>query len=194
MELFVEVGDDDPPLAPLPIHVASPVEDMDVDDEDSDENYVTDNNNNGSFDDDDEEDFIPKMSAEAAIAMFCLPPSNSGAIRCTKSLSCIGSGHNGVKNYSIRRSAEYRVVESDQLEYHMHCYQSAVGCPWSLHGGPKGWWSAYVFSTHHVPRPSTVGQHPHLQCHPAVDIVQLIRQYPSPSRCSSTKLSLQNLV
>ncbi|RYR46593.1 hypothetical protein Ahy_A07g032337 [Arachis hypogaea] len=38
----------------------------------------------------------------------------------------------GVKNYSIRRSAEYRVVESDRLKYHMYCRQAATGYPWSL--------------------------------------------------------------
>ncbi|XP_025685095.1 uncharacterized protein [Arachis hypogaea] len=31
----------------------------------------------------------------------------------------------GVKNYSIHRSAEYQVVESDRLKYHMHCHQAS---------------------------------------------------------------------
>ncbi|XP_016168878.1 uncharacterized protein LOC107611474 [Arachis ipaensis] len=38
----------------------------------------------------------------------------------------------GVKNYSIRRSAEYRVIESDRLKYHVQCCQAHSGCQWSL--------------------------------------------------------------
>ncbi|RYR64132.1 hypothetical protein Ahy_A03g010265 [Arachis hypogaea] len=38
----------------------------------------------------------------------------------------------GVKNYSIRRSAEYRVIESDRLKYHMQCRQAENGCQWRL--------------------------------------------------------------
>ncbi|RYR79855.1 hypothetical protein Ahy_A01g004658 [Arachis hypogaea] len=38
----------------------------------------------------------------------------------------------GVKNYSIRRSAEYRVIESDRLKYHVQCRQVENGCQWSL--------------------------------------------------------------
>ncbi|RYR21096.1 hypothetical protein Ahy_B03g066341 [Arachis hypogaea] len=38
----------------------------------------------------------------------------------------------GVKNYNIRRSAEYRVNESDRLKYHVQYRQAANGCQWSL--------------------------------------------------------------
>ncbi|XP_072065582.1 uncharacterized protein [Arachis hypogaea] len=38
----------------------------------------------------------------------------------------------GVKNYSICRSAEYRVIESDRLKYHVQCRQANNGCLWSL--------------------------------------------------------------
>ncbi|RYR47241.1 hypothetical protein Ahy_A07g033196 [Arachis hypogaea] len=34
----------------------------------------------------------------------------------------------GMKNYSIRRSAEYRVIESDRLKYHVQCRQANNGC------------------------------------------------------------------
>ncbi|XP_057720667.1 uncharacterized protein LOC130935110 [Arachis stenosperma] len=37
-----------------------------------------------------------------------------------------------VKNYNIRRSAEYRVVESDLLKYHVQCRQVDNGCQSSL--------------------------------------------------------------
>ncbi|RYR20931.1 hypothetical protein Ahy_B03g066159 [Arachis hypogaea] len=39
----------------------------------------------------------------------------------------------GVKNYSIWRSAEYRVVESDRLKYHVRCRRFTDSYPWSLH-------------------------------------------------------------
>ncbi|RYR45991.1 hypothetical protein Ahy_A07g031761 isoform A [Arachis hypogaea] len=38
----------------------------------------------------------------------------------------------GMKNYSIRRSVEYRVTESDRLKYHVQCRQVENGCQWSL--------------------------------------------------------------
>ncbi|RYR65194.1 hypothetical protein Ahy_A03g011162 [Arachis hypogaea] len=37
-----------------------------------------------------------------------------------------------VKNYSIRRSTEYRVIESDWLKYHVQCHQADNGCQLSL--------------------------------------------------------------
>ncbi|RYR07597.1 hypothetical protein Ahy_B05g074987 [Arachis hypogaea] len=39
----------------------------------------------------------------------------------------------GVKNYSIRQSAEYWVIESNRLKYHVQYRQAANGCPWSLY-------------------------------------------------------------
>ncbi|RYQ88941.1 hypothetical protein Ahy_B09g095844 isoform B [Arachis hypogaea] len=38
----------------------------------------------------------------------------------------------GVKNYNICRSVEYRVIESDRLKYHVQCRQADSGCQWSL--------------------------------------------------------------
>ncbi|XP_057760877.1 uncharacterized protein LOC130981295 [Arachis stenosperma] len=38
----------------------------------------------------------------------------------------------GVNNYSIRRSAEYRVIESEWLKYHVQYRQAENGCQWSL--------------------------------------------------------------
>ena len=37
-----------------------------------------------------------------------------------------------VKNYSIRRSVEYKVLESDQLTYHGKCKHFGNGCTWSI--------------------------------------------------------------
>ncbi|RYR28205.1 hypothetical protein Ahy_B01g052321 [Arachis hypogaea] len=104
------------PLAPPSIHVASPVEDMDVGDEDSDKEYVADSNDIDSSEDDDEQEFVPETSAEAAMHYMLTPPSPPhpiGTIRCT-------------------RSVEYRVIKSNQLKYHVHYRQAATKCPWSL--------------------------------------------------------------
>ncbi|MED6137352.1 hypothetical protein PIB30_064273 [Stylosanthes scabra] len=37
-----------------------------------------------------------------------------------------------VKNYSIRRKVEYKVVESDRLKYHYRCKHYTAGCPWMI--------------------------------------------------------------
>ncbi|MED6195623.1 hypothetical protein PIB30_039691 [Stylosanthes scabra] len=37
-----------------------------------------------------------------------------------------------VKNYSIQRNAEFKVVESDRLKYHCRCKHHAAGCPWMI--------------------------------------------------------------
>ncbi|MED6144798.1 hypothetical protein PIB30_018838 [Stylosanthes scabra] len=37
-----------------------------------------------------------------------------------------------VKNYSIRRNAEYKVIESDRLKYHCRCEHYTAGCPWMI--------------------------------------------------------------
>ncbi|MED6148053.1 hypothetical protein PIB30_049575 [Stylosanthes scabra] len=37
-----------------------------------------------------------------------------------------------VKNYSIRRNAEYRVIESDRTKYHCRCKHAEDGCSWRI--------------------------------------------------------------
>ncbi|MED6175136.1 hypothetical protein PIB30_075557 [Stylosanthes scabra] len=37
-----------------------------------------------------------------------------------------------IKNYSIRRNAEYRVIESDRIKYHCRCKHAEDGCPWRI--------------------------------------------------------------
>ncbi|QHO36766.1 uncharacterized protein DS421_9g286540 [Arachis hypogaea] len=87
MELSVEVGDvggggsghsnfvqDDPPLASPPIHVANPVEDMDVDGEKSDEEYGTNSNDSGFSEDYEEEEFVLETPVEASVRhLFPVP-------------------------------------------------------------------------------------------------------------------------
>ncbi|RYR47084.1 hypothetical protein Ahy_A07g033014 [Arachis hypogaea] len=63
MEISAEDG---PPFTPKPLHVASRVEDMDVNGEDFDEEYVADSNESGSSEDDDEEEFVLEISVEAS--------------------------------------------------------------------------------------------------------------------------------
>ncbi|QHO23653.1 uncharacterized protein DS421_12g365380 [Arachis hypogaea] len=86
MELYAEVGDvggggsghsnfvqDDPPLSRPPLHCASLVEDMDVDGEESDEEYVTNSNDSSSSEDDDEEEeFIPETPVNTSVR-YLLP-------------------------------------------------------------------------------------------------------------------------
>ncbi|RYQ85347.1 hypothetical protein Ahy_B10g104891 [Arachis hypogaea] len=85
MELSAEVGNwfwasnflqDDPPLASLPLHCASPGVHMDMDSEKSDEEYVADSNKNGSFEDDDEQKFVPEnpivTSFPVSSCTYCL--------------------------------------------------------------------------------------------------------------------------
>ncbi|RYQ88807.1 hypothetical protein Ahy_B09g095786 isoform A [Arachis hypogaea] len=58
----------------------------------------------------------------------------------------------GVKNYSIRRSAEYRVIESDRLKYHVQCCQADSGCQWSLRVAlcqNLGYWEVRMFGGPH---------------------------------------------
>ncbi|RYR39131.1 hypothetical protein Ahy_A09g044580 [Arachis hypogaea] len=119
-------AEDDSPFAPPLIHVAMPVEDMEVGKEDSDEEYVVDSKDNDSSKDDDDEEFVPETPAEAAYYNL----DDGVEFRVGHRFKCRDAVMQGVKNYSIRRSAEYRVVESDQLEYHVHCRQAANGCPW----------------------------------------------------------------
>ncbi|MED6161138.1 hypothetical protein PIB30_057887 [Stylosanthes scabra] len=52
-----------------------------------------------------------------------------------------------VKNYSIRRNAEYKVVESDRLKYHCRCKHHAARCPWMIRVALRqnlGYWYATV--------------------------------------------------
>ncbi|MED6205763.1 hypothetical protein PIB30_020732 [Stylosanthes scabra] len=40
--------------------------------------------------------------------------------------------HMAVKNYSIRRNAKYRFVESDRIKYHCRCKHASYDCSWSI--------------------------------------------------------------
>ena len=56
------------------MHIASPVEDIDVDGEESDEEYVAERNDSGSSEDDDKEQSVPKTPVEASVRYLLLVP------------------------------------------------------------------------------------------------------------------------
>ncbi|RYQ83728.1 uncharacterized protein LOC110268399 [Arachis ipaensis] len=178
MELSVEVGhggdgpsvhstyvQDDRPLAPLPIHVAVPVDEAEEGEEESDEDYVGDSGDSDLSDSRDEDECVPETPVPT-VAHHVLPPplpipALSAVLSHHHSLDLdvmhertlfldtgeedynldggveFRVGHKfksreavlqGVKNYNIRRSAEYRVIESDRLKYHVQCRQAENGC------------------------------------------------------------------
>ncbi|RYR05546.1 hypothetical protein Ahy_B06g085408 isoform D [Arachis hypogaea] len=51
----------------------------------------------------------------------------------------------GVKNYNIRRSAEYRVIKSDRLKYHVQCRQADNGCQYDILSRFEIWLKQYCF-------------------------------------------------
>ncbi|RYR74095.1 hypothetical protein Ahy_A02g008712 [Arachis hypogaea] len=67
----------------------------------------------------------------------------------------------GVKNYSIHRSAEYRMIESDWLKYHVQCRQANSGCQWSLRVALRqnlGYWEVRRFGGPHSYLAPTMSQ------------------------------------
>ncbi|MED6151682.1 hypothetical protein PIB30_084728 [Stylosanthes scabra] len=46
---------------------------------------------------------------------------------------------NAVKNYSIRRNAEYKVIESDRIKYQCRCKHAEDRFPWSIRGCSQVW-------------------------------------------------------
>ncbi|RYR09368.1 hypothetical protein Ahy_B05g077663 [Arachis hypogaea] len=127
MEFSVEVGhsgggpsihstyvQDNRPLAPPPIHVAVPVDKAEEGKEESDEDYVADSGDTDLSDSEDEDECVPETPVPT------VPRISREAVL------------QGVKNYSIRRSTEYWVIESDRLKYHVQCRQAENGCQWSL--------------------------------------------------------------
>ncbi|RYQ95676.1 hypothetical protein Ahy_B08g091018 [Arachis hypogaea] len=126
---------DDHPLAPQPLHSTSPVVDMDVEDEKSDKEYVFDSHESGSSDDDDEDEFIPETPVGNSIFEYEDVNYNTDdgvEFRVGHRFRSRETVLQGMENYIVRRSTEYRVVKSDRLKYHVHFRQLTDGCPWSL--------------------------------------------------------------
>ncbi|MED6175452.1 hypothetical protein PIB30_078503 [Stylosanthes scabra] len=111
-----------------------------------------------------------------------------------------------IKNYSIQRNVEYRVIESDRIKYHCRCKHAADGCPWSIRvalrqnlgcctvvadAGRFGSLGApHVHCSDHVGRPLSVGQQPHVCLHSANGEDQSIRLRSRSSKCNSARLPL----
>ncbi|XP_016171087.1 uncharacterized protein LOC107613548 [Arachis ipaensis] len=58
-----------------------------------------------------------------------------------------------VKDYSIRRGVEYRVVESDHLKYHGRCKEFGKGCTWLIRislRARKGTWEVRRYNGPHT--------------------------------------------
>ncbi|XP_015957333.1 uncharacterized protein LOC107481572 [Arachis duranensis] len=58
-----------------------------------------------------------------------------------------------VKDYSIRRGVEYRVIESDHLKYHGKCKEFGKGCTWLIRvalRARKGTWEARRYNGPHT--------------------------------------------
>ncbi|XP_015948766.1 uncharacterized protein LOC107473694 [Arachis duranensis] len=58
-----------------------------------------------------------------------------------------------VKDYSIRRGVEYRVIESDHLKYHEKCKQFGKGCTWLIRvvlRAQKGTWEVRRYNGPHT--------------------------------------------
>ncbi|RYR09631.1 hypothetical protein Ahy_B05g078009 [Arachis hypogaea] len=128
MELSADVGhsgggpsvystyvQDDRPFAPPPIHVTVPVDEAEVGEYHSLDLDAM--HERTPFLDTGEEDYNLDGSVEFQVGHKFR--SREAVLQ-------------GVKNYSIWRSAEYRVIESDRLKYHVQCRQADNGCKWSL--------------------------------------------------------------
>ncbi|RYR66352.1 hypothetical protein Ahy_A03g012338 [Arachis hypogaea] len=228
---------DNRPLTPPPIHVAVPVDEAEESEEESDEDYVADSGDSGSSD----SGMRMKTSVPTA-ARHVLPPPlpiptlsevpshyhsldldamhertpflNMGEEDCNLdgSVESREAVLQSVKNYSIRRSAEYRVIESDRLKCHVQCCQADNGSQWSLRVALRqnlGYCCTkclnqscvVVFrevrrlsSTHHVSRPSPARQQSDMPDHLAFDLVQPLCQHSNFARCGPSELSLQNVL
>ncbi|XP_057759309.1 uncharacterized protein LOC130979782 [Arachis stenosperma] len=159
MELFAEVGhsgsgpsvhstyvQDDRPLAPPPIHVAVPVDEAEEGEENSDEDYVADSARH----------VLPPplpIPALSAVSSHYHILDLDAMHERTPFLDTGEEDHDldggvefrvghkfrnreavlqGVKNYSIMRNAEYQVIKSDRIKYHMQYRQADHWCQWSL--------------------------------------------------------------
>ncbi|XP_057720277.1 uncharacterized protein LOC130934756 [Arachis stenosperma] len=117
----------------------------------SDDDYVADSADSDSFDGGDEDEFVPETPVQT-VTRHVLPLPHS-----IPSLSAVPSHYHsldldamhertpfsdtGEEDYNLDdgvefrvgyRSAEYRMIESDQLKYHVQCCQADNGCQWSL--------------------------------------------------------------
>ncbi|RYR28443.1 hypothetical protein Ahy_B01g052571 [Arachis hypogaea] len=124
---------------------------VDEGNEESDEEYMVDNADSDSSKGGDDEEFVPETPAQI-VARHILPSPHP-----ISALSAVPSHYHSLdlddmhertlfsdtreEDYNLddgvefqvdHRSAEYRVIESDRLKYHVHCHQAGNGCQWSI--------------------------------------------------------------
>ncbi|XP_057720103.1 uncharacterized protein LOC130934561 [Arachis stenosperma] len=171
---------DDRPIAPPLIHVAIPEHEVEEGEEESDEDYVADSGDSKSSDSEDDDEFVPETPTGAMPRHVLPPPHTIPALsavsghyhsldldtmheRIPVSDTC-GVDYNldsGVKFLVEHRSAEYRVIESDRLKYHVQYRQADSGCQWSLRVAllqNLGYWEVRGFSGPHCCLASTMSQ------------------------------------
>ncbi|RYR72907.1 hypothetical protein Ahy_A02g007135 isoform A [Arachis hypogaea] len=88
---------------------------MEVKDDESDEEYVVDSHESSSSNDDNDDEFILETLVGGSVPYLLPALSPIPEFRSKEAVM------QSVKNYRIWRSAEYRVVESDQLNHHLRC-------------------------------------------------------------------------
>ncbi|MED6220723.1 hypothetical protein PIB30_047600 [Stylosanthes scabra] len=92
-----------------------------------------------------------------------------------------------VKNYSIQRNAEYKVVESDRLKYHCRCKHHESG-------GAKDRFAAHFFGTRHAGRSLSATQHIDDECRVAPGEDTSFGVGPFVAECCSTEISFQTIL
>ncbi|RYR74321.1 hypothetical protein Ahy_A02g008995 [Arachis hypogaea] len=98
---------DNAPLAPHPLHCACPVQDMDVEDEESDEEYIADSHGSGSSEDDDDDEFIPETPIGGSVR-YLLPFSY-----LIPELSSIPSHYHTLDYDAMYEETPYLNIEAD---------------------------------------------------------------------------------
>ncbi|MED6135976.1 hypothetical protein PIB30_051728 [Stylosanthes scabra] len=144
---FIEVGEagspSGSPIAVAPVRIAEPSmpdTEMKMDNSESDWNY--DASFGSEFECQEGDECIPDMelhldegaSDDLLKAGMCNYYNIDGGteLRVGHRMHNREAVHTAVKNYSIRRNAEYRVVESNRMKYHCRCKHLNDGCPWSI--------------------------------------------------------------
>ena len=99
-----------------------------------------------------------------------------------------------VKNYSIQRSVEYKVLESNHMKYHGKFKYFGNGCNWSIHVAHhqrKEQWEIWKYNTTHTCLSTSLSQdHPQLNtnviCATIFPMVQV-----DPRRGTALKLRIE---
>ncbi|MED6170579.1 hypothetical protein PIB30_032382 [Stylosanthes scabra] len=112
--------------------------------------------------------------------------------------SCREAVHMEMKNYDIRRAAEYRVLESDQNKYVCRCKQHDSGCPWrvrvAFRGNKEVRGATLMSCPVNVSRSRVAGQQSDMSVHITDNQVESVCGYCSVAKRNSTEIPLQALL